>query len=107
MAFRDAMDITWFPVHVLGGPGAGGRRTERGIPLWEAIPSQVHLPHYWKVVALVMSSMADEGLLQHNSDMIMEEEREESMETDTPLDSAAPTPLKEKAIPEDLKAEGP
>ena len=49
--------------------------------------------------------MAKEGPLQHDSDMIIEEEREESMETDTPLDSAAPTPLKEKAIPEDLEAE--
>ena len=49
--------------------------------------------------------MAKEGSLQHNSDVIVEEEREESMETDAPLDSAAPTLLKEKAIPEDLKAE--
>ena len=43
--------------------------------------------------------------MQHDSDMIVEEEREESMETDTPLDSAAPTPPEEKATPEDLKAE--
>ena len=49
--------------------------------------------------------MAKEGPLQCDSDVIIEEEREESMETDTPLDSAAPTPLKEKTIPEDLKAE--
>ena len=50
-------------------------------------------------------SMAEEGPLQHNSDMIIEEEKEESMETDTPLDSAAPALLKEKAILEDLEAE--
>ena len=50
-------------------------------------------------------SMAEEGPQQHNSDMIIEEEREESMETDAPLDSATPALLKEKAIPEDLKAE--
>ena len=49
-------------------------------------------------------SMANEGLLQCDSDMIIEEEREESMETDAPLNSATPVPLKEKAIPEDLKA---
>ena len=36
--------------------------------------------------------------------MIIEEEREESMETDTPLHSATPMPLKEKAMSEDLKA---
>ena len=48
--------------------------------------------------------MAEEGPLQHNSDVIIEEEREESMETDAPLDSATPALLKEKAIPEDLEA---
>ena len=36
---------------------------------------------------------------------IIEEEREESMETDTPLDSATPAPPEKKAILEDLKAE--
>ena len=49
-------------------------------------------------------SMVNEGLLQCDSDMIIEEEREEGMETDAPLDSAAPTPLKEKAMSEDLEA---
>ena len=50
-------------------------------------------------------SMAEEGPQQCDYDMIVEEEREESMETDAPLDSTAPTLLKEKATPEDLKAE--
>ena len=50
-------------------------------------------------------SMAEEGPQQCDSDVIVEEEREESMETDAPLDSAAPALLKEEAIPEDLKAE--
>ena len=50
-------------------------------------------------------SMAKEGPQQHDSDTIVEEEREESMEMDAPLDSAAPTPLKEKVILEDLEAE--
>ena len=35
----------------------------------------------------------------HDSDIIIEEEREESMETDAPLDSAAPTPLRGKGHP--------
>ena len=38
-------------------------------------------------------SMVDEGLLQCDSNMIVEEDREEGMETDAPLDSAAPMPL--------------
>ena len=49
--------------------------------------------------------MAKEGPQQHDSDVVVEEEREESMETDTPLDSAAPTPLPEIAVLENLKAE--
>ena len=50
-------------------------------------------------------SMAEEGPQQCNSDIVVEEEREESMETDAPLDSAAPAPLLEKAMPENLKSE--
>ena len=49
--------------------------------------------------------MAEEGPQEHDSDIVIEEEREESMETDAPLDSASPALLPEKAIPEDLKAE--
>ena len=50
-------------------------------------------------------SMAEEVPQQCDSDVVVEEEREESMETDEPLDSAAPALLLEKAIPEDLEAE--
>ena len=46
----------------------------------------------------------EEGPQQHDSDVIVEEEREESMEMDTPLDSVVPTPPEEKVTPEDLKA---
>ena len=49
--------------------------------------------------------MAEEGPQQHDSDVVVEEEREESMETDAPLDSATPTHLLEKAMPEDLDTE--
>ena len=48
----------------------------------------------------------EEGPQQHDSDVIVEEEREESMETDTPLDSAVPTPPEEKVIPEDPGGQG-
>ena len=46
-------------------------------------------------------SMIDDSFLQWNSDVVIEEEREESMETDVLLDSAAPMPLNEKAMLED------
>ena len=50
-------------------------------------------------------SMAEEGPQQCDSDIVVEEEREESMETDETLDYAAPALLLEKAILEDLEAE--
>ena len=50
-------------------------------------------------------SMAEEGPQQCDCDVVVEEEREESMETDAPLDSATPTLLPEKAMLENLEAE--
>ena len=41
--------------------------------------------------------MAEEGPQKCDSDIVVEEEREESMETDAPLDSATPAPPSEKA----------
>ena len=52
-------------------------------------------------------SMVDDSLLQWDSDMVIEEEREEGMDTDVPASPAAPTPLKEKSMLEDLEAGGP
>ena len=52
-------------------------------------------------------SMIDDSLLQWDSDIVIEQEREESMETDVLLDSAAPVPLKEKAMSEDFEARDP
>ena len=49
-------------------------------------------------------SMVNEGLLQCDSDVIIEEEREEGMETDALLDSTTPAPLREKAMSEDFEA---
>ena len=51
--------------------------------------------------------MVNDSLLQCDSDMVIKEEREESMETDVPLNSAALMPLKEKAMLEDFKAGDP
>ena len=47
-------------------------------------------------------SMADEGLQQHDSDIVVEEE--ESMETDEPTDSGSAALLLEKAFPEGPEA---
>ena len=52
-------------------------------------------------------SMVDDSLLQHDSDVVIEEEREESMETDVLPSPAAPMPLKEKSMSEDFEARDP
>ena len=50
-------------------------------------------------------SMAEEGPQQCDSDVMVEEEIEESMETDEPSNIAAPAPLLDKAFPEGSEAE--
>ena len=50
-------------------------------------------------------SMAEEGPQQCDSDIVVEEEIEESMETDEPSNIVAPAPLLDKAFPEGSEAE--
>ena len=52
-------------------------------------------------------SMVNDSLLQCDSDMVIKEEREESMDTDVLHSPAAPAPLKEKSMLEDFKAGDP
>ena len=49
-------------------------------------------------------SMAEEGPQQGNSDIVVEEEVEESMEMDEPSNIDAPTPLPDKVFPEGSEA---
>ena len=101
MAFRDAMDVTrslsmsWNQVQeeeeqVMHSSTAGDPKLGSSPPPLEGD-------------SISDVSMVNEGLLQCDSDVIIEEERE-GMDTDAPLDSAAPMPLKEKAMLEDLEA---
>ena len=103
MAFRDAMDVTWSPSmswedRVQEEEEQEMHSSVAGDPKLGLHP----LPLEGDSISDV--SMVNEGLLQCDSSMIIEEEREEGMETDPPLDSAAPAPLKEKAMSEDLEA---
>ena len=49
-------------------------------------------------------SMVNDGLAQNDSDIMVEEEREENMETGAPASSTAPMPLKESLMQEDSEA---
>ena len=50
-------------------------------------------------------SMAEEGLQQGDSDVVVEEEVEENMETDEPPNVEAPAPTPDKAVPETSEPE--
>ena len=105
MAFRDAMEVTWSPP-LSWEDWVQEEEDEQGRCSSTGGDSQPFLSSPWLEGCNVSDVlMAEEGPQQHDSDVIVEEEREESMETDEPLDSAAPALLLEKAFPEDLKAE--
>ena len=52
-------------------------------------------------------SMVNDNLIQHDLDVMVEEEREEDMETDTPARSMAPVPPKESLRWESFEARNP
>ena len=52
-------------------------------------------------------SMVDDSPLQHDLDVVVEEERAESMDTDVPASPAAPMPLNEMPMQECFKARDP
>ena len=49
-------------------------------------------------------SMVNDSLTQHDSDIVVEEEREEDMETGAPASSTSPVPPKELPMQEGFKA---
>ena len=51
--------------------------------------------------------MVDDSLLQHDLDVVVEEEREENMDTGAPASSTVPMPLKETPMQESFKARDP
>ena len=77
------------------------------IPVQKAAPTWAHPLHYWRVITPAMSPWWMIVPLQHDSDVVIEEEREDSMDTDVPASPTAPTPLKETSMSEDIEAGDP
>ena len=106
MALKEAMELghsssmTWEDLQKEEG-------WQRCCSTTEGSPSSGLLPPLLEGDNTSDVSMVNDSLLQHDSDVVIEEEREESMKTDIPLDSAAPMPLKEKAMSEDFEAGDP
>ena len=68
------------------------------IPVWKAALTWAHPPPLLEGENTSDVSMMDDSPLQHDSDMVIEEEREESMDTDIPSSPVAPAPLKEASM---------
>ena len=107
MAFRDAMNIHPVPCPC---PGRTGCRRKRNKERHSSTRGNSQLgpsPPPLEGCGISDISMAkEEGPQQHDSDVIVEEEREESMETDTPLDSTAPHPSGGKGHPRRPQGQG-
>ena len=103
MAFRDAMDLAQSPSMSWEDWVQEEEEQERHSSM-EGDPKLGLSPLPLEGDSVTDVSMVNEGLLQCNSNVIIEEEREEGMETDTLLDSATPTPPKERAMSEVLEA---
>ena len=99
--------MPWSSPHPPPCPGRIGcrkRKNRKDMPLWKVAPIRARLPPPLEGDNISDVSMVDDSLLQHDSDMVIKEEREESMERDVLHDSNVPTPLKEKSMSEDFEA---
>ena len=107
MAFKEAMELGHSSSMTWEDQVQKEEEWQRCCSTMEGSPSPGSLPPLLEGDNASDVSMVDDSLLQHDSDVVIKEEREESMETDVLLDSAAPAPLKEKAMSEDFKASDP
>ena len=89
MAFRDAMDLTQSPSMSWEDWVQEEEEQERCSSM-EGNPKPGSSPPPLEGDSVSDVSMVNEGFLQHDSNVIIEEEREEGMETDALLDSATP-----------------
>ena len=89
MAFRDATDLTQSPSMSWEDQVQEEEEMERHSSMG-GDPQLGSSPPPLEGDSISDVSMVDEGLLQSDSDVIIEEDRKESMETDAPLDSATP-----------------
>ena len=106
-AFKEAMELGHSSSMTWEDQVQKEEEWQRCSSIMEGSPSLGSLPPPLEGDNISDISMVNDSLLQHDSDMVIKEEREESMETDVPLNSAIPMPLKEKAMLEDFEARDP
>ena len=106
-AFKEAMELDCSSSMTWEDQVQKEEEWQRHCSTTEGSPSLGSLPPLLEGDNASDISMINNSLLQCDSDMVIKEEREESMETDVLLNSAAPVPLKEKAMSEDFMAGDP
>ena len=106
-AFKEAMELGWSSSMSWEDKVQKEEEWQRHCSTMEGSPSRGSPPPLLEGDNTSNVSMVDDSLLQCDSDMVIEEEREESMDTDILHDPADPVPLKEKSMSEDFEAGDP
>ena len=107
MAFRDAMELGWSSSMSWEDQVQKEEGQQRHCSTMEGSPNSGSPSPLLEGDNASDVSMVDDSLLQWDSDVVIKEEREESMDTDVPASPAGPMPLKEKSMLEDLEAGDP
>ena len=94
-AFRDAMEISHSSSMSWENQVWEEKQQRRGSSITESSPRPNTPPPASEEGNTSDVSMVDDGLTQHDLDVMAKEEREEDMETDAPANSITSTPLKE------------
>ena len=107
MAFKEAMELSWSSSMSWEDQVQKEEEWQRHYSTMEGSPNLGLAPPLLEGDNASNVSMVDDSLLQRDSDIVVKEEREESMDTDIPASPAAPMPLKEKSMLEDFEAGDP
>ena len=95
MAFKEAMELSWSPSMSWEDQVQKEEEWQRCDSSAKGSLNSGSPPPLLEGENASDVSMVDDSPLQHDSDMVVEEEREESMDMDAPASPVAPTPLKE------------
>ena len=106
-AFKEAMELGWSPSMSWEDQVQKEEEWQRCDSSAKGSPNLGSPPPLLEGENTSNVSMVDDSPLQHDSDMVVEEEREESMDTDVPASPTAPTPLKEMPMQECFEAGDP
>ena len=107
MAFKEAMELSQSPSMSWEDQVQKEEEWQRPDSSTKGSPNSGSPPPVLEGENASDVSMVDDNPLQHDCDMVVKEEREESMDTDAPASPAAPMPLKETLMQKCFEARDP